>query len=445
MTYISQIGAFVGQEVELSGWAYNFRSSGKIFFLQLRDGSGRVQVVYSAANTPEDQWQALQQVRLESSVTVRGTVKKDERSPTGFELDGISFEMIALAAEDYPISKKEHGPDFLLDHRHLWLRSERQWAVQRVRNTIINATYAYFNEKGYIKFDAPILTPNACEGTTELFEMNYFDFEEASPIGTPGAEGKPKKAFLSQSGQLYLEAGIMSFGKCFDFGPVFRAEKSKTRRHLTEFWMMDAEAAFVEHEGNMDIQEGLIVRIVKEVLEKNPYELKVLERDIEPLKKVQAPFVRLTHEEAVKKLRELGSDIGDRDDLGADDETILTKQFDRPLFIEKYPIEVKAFYMKRDPLNPDRALNSDLLAPEGYGEIIGGSQREDDYETLLMRIKEHNLPIEPFAWYLDLRKYGSVPHSGFGYGLERIVGWICGLQHVRETIPFPRLMNRLNP
>ncbi len=441
MIQISQIGAHLGQEVELKGWAYNFRSSGKIFFLQLRDGSGRVQIVYSAAVLPTQEWEALQQLRLESSVCVRGKVKKDDRSPTGFELDGVSFAMMQLAQEDYPISKKEHGPDFLLDNRHLWLRSERQWAVQRVRNTIINATYSYFNENGYIKFDTPILTPTSCEGTTELFEMDYFKEEGLGDRD----QGLDRKAYLAQSGQLYLEAGIMSFGKCFDFGPVFRAEKSKTRRHLTEFWMMDAEAAFIEHEGNMAIQEALTIRIVTDVLAENAYELKVLERDVEALKKVQAPFVRLTHADAVRKLRELGSDIGDRDDLGADDETMLTKQFDRPIFIEKYPIEIKAFYMKRDPNNPDRALNNDLLAPEGYGEIIGGSQREDDYETLLTRIKEHNLAIEPFAWYLDLRKYGSVPHSGFGYGLERIVGWICGLQHVRETIPFPRMINRLSP
>lgn len=433
MMSIAEIGRHVGAEVELRGWAYNFRSSGRIFFLQLRDGSGRVQVVYSAAGLSAVQWEALQNLRLESSVIVRGKVKEDSRSLSGFELDGVSFEMIQLAKEDYPISKKEHGPDFLLDNRHLWLRSERQWAVQRVRNTIIIATYAYFNENGFIKFDTPILTPNACEGTTELFEMNYF------------AEEGNQKAYLSQSGQLYLEAGIMSFGKCFDFGPVFRAEKSKTRRHLTEFWMMDAEAAFVEHEGNMKTQEELIIRIVKDVLEKNSYELNVLERDTEPLKKVQAPFVRLTHDEAVKKLRELGSDIGERDDLGADDETMLTQQFDRPIFIEKYPAEVKAFYMKRDPHQSDRVLNNDLLAPEGYGEIIGGSEREDDFDTLLQRIQEYKLPLEPFSWYLDLRRYGSVPHSGFGYGLERIAGWICGLHHVRETIPFPRMINRLTP
>lgn len=426
---IDEIAAYLGQEIELNGWAYNFRSSGKIFFLQLRDGSGRVQVVYSAANLPADQWEMLNTVRIESSVTVKGKVKEG-RQPGTFELDGTSFAAIQIAPDDYPIGKKEHGPDFLLDMRHLWLRSERQWAVQRVRNTIINATYAYFAENGFIKIDAPILTPNACEGTTELFEMDYFD------LG---------KAYLSQSGQLYLEAAVMSVGRAFDFGPVFRAEKSKTRRHLTEFWMMDAEAAFADHEQNLKTQEGLVCRIVKDVLEKNRKELAILERDVAALEKVQAPFVRMTHAEAVAKLKELGSDIGPMDDLGADDETILTKQYDRPIFVEKYPAEVKAFYMKRDPADPRYVLNADLLAPEGYGEVIGGSQREDNYDELLKRIKEHNLPVEPFQWYLDLRKYGSVPHSGFGYGLERLVTWICGLPHVRESIPFPRLINRLNP
>ncbi len=426
---IDKLSSYVGQEVELKGWAYNFRSSGKIFFLQLRDGSGRVQVVYSAANLSPEQWDVLNAIRIESSVIVTGKVKEG-RQPGSMELEGLSFKAIQMAPDDYPIGKKEHGPDFLLDMRHLWLRSERQWAVQRVRNTIINATFAYLNENGFVKFDTPILTPNACEGTTELFAMDYFD------VG---------KAFLSQSGQLYLEAGIMSLGRCFDFGPVFRAEKSKTRRHLTEFWMMDAEAAFAEHEDNLKTQEGLICRIVKDVLAKNQYELKVLERDAAVLEKVQAPFVRMTHAEAVAKLRAVGSDIGDMDDLGADDETILTKQYDRPIFVEKYPAIVKAFYMKRDTADPSRVLNADLLAPEGYGEISGGSQREDNYDELLARIQEHKLPIEAFQWYLDLRKYGSVPHSGFGYGLERIVTWICALPHVRESIPFPRLINRLKP
>lgn len=441
-TIVTKVGTYLGEEIELKGWVYNFRSSGKIFFLQFRDGTGRVQIVYSKADVSESEWEALQNLKIESSVSVHGVVKEDARAPSGFELEGKIFEVIQLAPEDYPISKKEHGPDFLLDHRHLWLRSERQWAIQRVRNTIINATYDYFADNGYTKFDTPILTPNACEGTTELFEMDYFDMGKGEPESVESSAGK---AYLAQSGQLYLEAGIMSLGRAFDFGPVFRAEKSKTRRHLTEFWMMDAEAAFVEHEGNMEIQEALISHIVKTVLEKNQHELKVLERDVSALEKVQAPFVRMTHQEAVAKLRELGSDIGDKDDLGGDDETILTKLYEKPIFIEKYPAEVKAFYMKRDPENEAFALCNDLLAPEGYGEIIGGSQREDDYDVLLERIKEHNLPLKDFEWYLDLRKYGSVPHSGFGYGLERIVGWICGLQHVRETIPFPRLINRITP
>ncbi|OGL64064.1 asparagine--tRNA ligase [Candidatus Uhrbacteria bacterium RIFCSPHIGHO2_02_FULL_47_44] len=443
-TLIKSIGQYVGQEVQLQGWAYNFRSSGKIFFLQLRDGSARVQIVYSKADVSEETWNALESIRLESSVRVFGRVKEDSRAPSGFELDGLSLEVISLAMDEYPIGKKDHGPDFLLDNRHLWLRSDKQWAIQRVRDTIITATYNYFHENDFVKFDTPILTPTSCEGTTELFEMDYFSDVTNNESGYESTN-KKSKAYLSQSGQLYLEAGIMSLGRAFDFGPVFRAEKSKTRRHLTEFWMMDAEAAFVEHQGNMQIQEGLICRIVHDVLANCQHELKVLERDTKPLEAIQAPFVHMTHQEAIAKLRTLGSDIGDMDDLGADDETILTQQFDRPIFIEKYPAAVKAFYMKRDPEHPEFVLNNDLLAPEGYGEIIGGSQREDDYETLLERMLEHNLAIEPFQWYLDLRKYGSVPHSGFGYGLERITAWMCGLQHIRETIPFPRLINRLTP
>ncbi len=461
VTRISEIGAYVGQsrrpegvgfptfpqessgEIELRGWAYNFRSSGKIFFLQLRDGSGRVQVVYSKAELPEAEWNVLDGIRIESSVIVRGTVKAEPRSPSGFELTGTSFTAIQIASEDYPIGKKEHGPDFLLDNRHLWLRSEKQWAIQRVRDTIITATSDYLHEQGFIKFDTPILTPTACEGTTELFEMDYFDMGKGEPESV--ATGSTGKAYLAQSGQLYLEAGIMSLGRAYDFGPVFRAEKSKTRRHLTEFWMMDAEAAFVDYKENMQIQEGLICRIVADVLKKNQHELKVLERDVSALEKIQAPFVHMTHAEAVAKLRELGSDITDMDDLGGDDETVLTKLYDRPIFIEKYPAVVKAFYMKPDPTDPTRVLNNDMLAPEGYGEIIGGSQREDDYDTLLQKIRDHNLPEDAFSWYLDLRKYGSVPHSGFGYGLERITAWVCGLQHIRETIPFPRLINRITP
>ncbi|MFH1410318.1 MAG: asparagine--tRNA ligase, partial [Patescibacteria group bacterium] len=312
----------------------------------------------------------------------------------------------------------------------LWLRSGKQWAIQRVRNTIINATYEYFAGNDFIKIDSPILTPNACEGTTELFEINYFDEDTA---------------YLSQSGQLYLEAAIMSHGRVFDFGPVFRAEKSKTRRHLTEFWMMDAEMAYCDHEMNMKFQEELVMHILKRVLEKNLKELEILERDIAPLKKIKAPFIRKTHAEVIKELREMGSDIQPNHDLGADDETLLTQKYDQPIFVEKYPAEVKAFYMKRDPENEAVCLNCDLLAPEGYGEIIGGSQREDDLEVMLKRIGEHGLDPKVFDWYLDSRKYGTVPHSGFGYGLERITGWITGTHHIRETIPFPRLINRLRP
>ncbi|HLD86163.1 MAG TPA: asparagine--tRNA ligase, partial [Patescibacteria group bacterium] len=333
------------------------------------------------------------------------------------------------ASSAYPIGKKEHGPDFLLDNRHLWLRSQKQWAIQRVRNTVINAIYSHLNEHGFIKIDAPILTPTSCEGTTTLFAIDYF--------------GEP--AYLTQSGQLYLEAAIFSHGRVFDFGPVFRAEKSKTRRHLTEFWMMDAEAAFVEHHENLEIQEELITAIVQTVLTQNKSELALLERDTTILARVKPPFYRLTYAEAIQKLRERGSDIKDMDDLGANDETLLTELYDKPIFVEKYPAAVKAFYMKRDPVDFTRVLNADLLAPEGYGEIIGGSQREDDYDTLLQRMKEQKLNIADFQWYLDLRKYGSVPHSGFGVGLERLVAWICGLKHVRESIPFPRLINRLRP
>jgi len=427
--FISQFPTLVGQSTTIKGWAYNVRSSGKIAFLQIRDGSGFVQAVVVQSQVDGPTWETALKVTLESSVIVTGIVTKHPKQADVYELQ-VTAVQIVQKAEDYPIGKKEHGPDFLLDNRHLWLRAPSQWAIQRVRNAIIYATYDWFRGHGFIKIDSPILTPNACEGTTELFEIDYFG---------------ERKAYLSQSGQLYIEAAIASVGRCFDFGPVFRAEKSKTRRHLTEFWMMDAEAAFVEHEENLKIQEELVSFIVQRVLETCAQELAILERNVEPLKNVKPPFYRLTHAEAIRILREKGSDIGDMDDLGADDETTLTQMYDKPIFIEKYPAAVKAFYMKRDPSDPTRVLNSDLLAPEGYGEVIGGSQREDDYEALVARVREHNLPEKEFQWYLDLRKYGSVPHSGFGYGLERLVAWICGLHHVRETIPFPRLMNRLEP
>jgi len=427
---IKNLSEHKDKEVTLKGWIYNFRSSGSIMFLQLRDGTGFIQCILSKNDVSEDKWNEAQKIVLETSIELSGVVTEHPKQLGVFELQVKDFKIYQIPTEEYPISKKEHGPEFLLDNRHLWLRSSRQWAIQQVRNTLINATYEWMAKNDFVKFDSPILTPSACEGTTTLFGVEYFD------LG---------KAYLSQSGQLYLEAAIASLGRVFDFGPVFRAEKSKTRRHLTEFWMMDAEAAFVEHEDNLKIQEELVSFMVKKVLETNQAELKILERDIEPLKKVVPPFYRITHTDAVKKLRELGSDIGEMDDLGADDETILTKLYDKPIFVEKYPAAVKAFYMKRDPQNEKYCLNADMLAPEGYGEIIGGSQREENYGELLKRIKEHNLPVEAFNWYLDLRKYGSVPHSGFGFGLERIVAWVCGLQHVRETIPFPRMINRLNP
>lgn len=428
-TLISTFSSHVGSTVTVKGWAYNVRSSGSIAFLQLRDGSGFTQAVVSKDRVDDASWMAATEATIESSVAVTGTVSKHPKLEGVYELQASRVALIQKA-EEYPIGKKEHGPDFLLDHRHLWLRAPSQWAVQRVRNAIILATYDWMRDNAFIKIDAPIFTPNACEGTTELFEVDYFE---------------DRKAYLTQSGQLYLEAAIASVGRCFDFGPVFRAEKSKTRRHLIEFWMMDAEAAFVEHAGNLEIQERLVSFIVRRVLETCGEELRILERDVGPLQKVTPPFPRITHAEAIAKLREAGSDIGDMDDLGADDETLLTKMYDKPVFVEKYPAAVKAFYMKRDPTDPTRVLNADLLAPEGYGEIIGGSQREDDLEALRSRIREHGLPEAAFGWYLDLRRYGSVPHSGFGYGLERLVAWICGLHHVRETIPFPRLLNRLEP
>lgn len=428
-TFIKDLAQYVGQSVVLKGWVYNRRDSGKIMFLQMRDGSGFTQAIADQGTMNEEAWKTAQSITLESSVSVTGTVSQHPRKPDEYEIQVKDIEIVQLS-EEFPIGKKEHGPDFLLEQRHLWLRFPSQWAIQRIRDTIIEGIYEYLHQNGFIKIDSPIFTPNACEGTTTLFDVDYFD------LG---------KAYLSQSGQLYLEAAIFSVGRCFDFGPVFRAEKSKTRRHLTEFWMMDAEMAFVEHAGNMKIQEELIYFVIQKVLAKNKKELQILERNIEPLEKIQLPFPKKTHAEVVAELRSMGSDIGEMDDLGADDETMLMQKYDQPLFVEKYPAEVKAFYMKRDPKDPKYALCADLLAPEGYGEVIGGSQREDDYETLLHRIHEHNLPEEAFSWYLDLRKYGSVPHSGFGIGLERLVTWICGIHHLRESIPFPRMIHRIHP
>ena len=428
-TFIKDLAKHKDQEVTLRGWVYNFRSSGSLFFLQLRDGSGFTQLVVSKEEVDEASWSNCEKITQETSITVIGKVSQHPKKADVYEIQATKIELISVASE-YPISNKEHGPEFLLDNRHLWLRSPKQWAIQQVRNTVINATYDFFAQNGFIKIDSPILTPNACEGTTTLFEVPYFDMG---------------KAYLSQSGQLYIEAAIFAHGRVFDFGPTFRAEKSKTRRHLTEFWMMDAEMAFVEHAENMEVQEQLISYVASQVVEKNTKELEMLERDIEALKKIKAPFTRISYTDAIEKLQELGSDIKDGEDLGADDETMLTGDSVVPVFVEKWPKDIKAFYMKRDPENDDLVLGSDMIAPEGYGEIIGGSQREDDYEILKARIEHEGLSEEDFGWYLDLRKYGSVPHSGFGYGLERLVGWMCGTRHIREAIPFPRMLNRLKP
>jgi len=427
--FIKDLSAHVGEEITIKGWLYNMRSSGPIAFLELRDGTGFIQGVAVKKDLPEAIWAEVEKATQESSVEMTGIVSKHPKKENVFELQIKDFKILQLAI-DYPIAKKEHGPDFLMDNRHLWLRSSKQWAILRVRDAIITAINEYLHKENFIRVDSPIFTPNACEGTTTLFPVPYFD------LGT---------AYLSQSGQLYIEAAIASVGRCYDFGPVFRAEKSKTKRHLTEFWMMDAEAAFVEHEDNLKIQEGLVRYIVRYCLEHCVEELKILERDTVKLKQADAPFVRYTYDEAIKKLNQLGSDIKHGEDLGNDDEGLLTQDSHVPVFIEKWPKEIKPFYMKRDPENSARVLNDDLIATEGGGELIGGSQREDNYDLLLERIKAEGLNVTDYEWYLDLRKYGSVPHAGFGIGLERAVRWICGVEHIRECIPFPRTIGRLKP
>ncbi len=426
---VKDLSQYIGQEIELKGWVRNIRSSGKLLFIIFRDGSGAVQAVAFKPDLGEEKFALAKTLNLESSVIIRGIPKKHQKIEGDFELDITDVTPVQIAV-DYPIAKKEHGPDFLLENRHLWIRSPKQNAILKIRHTVYFAICEYLNDNDFYRFDSPILTPNACEGTTTLFEVPYFD------------EGT---AYLSQSGQLYQETGIMSLGRVYDFGPVFRAEKSKTRKHLTEFWMMDAEAAFVEHEENMQIQEGLIRFVIQSVLKKNLKELEILERDIDALKKADAPFKRMTHAEAIKYLQSKGSQIGDKDDFGAQDEAMLTEGSEVPLFIEKWPKEIKAFYMKRDKNNPDLVLGADLIAPEGFGEIIGGSQREDDYEILKERMLDENMDMDAYQWYLDLRKYGSVPHSGFGIGLERLVCWMSGAAHIRETIPFPRMIYRIYP
>jgi asparaginyl-tRNA synthetase len=427
--HICDLKNFIGEEVTLKGWLFNKRSSGKVRFIILRDGTGYLQCVYFKGNVSDEIFDNAGKIGQESSIEVIGKVKDEPRAVGGYELDATDLKIIQ-DAKDYPITPKEHGIEFLLDHRHLWLRSKKQVAILKVRHRIIKAIRDFFDNRGFTLTDPPILTPNAVEGTSTLFETPYFD------LG---------KAYLTQSGQLYAEAGAMALGKVYTFGPTFRAEKSKTRRHLTEFWMCEPEVAFADLNDDMDLAEDFLEYTVQTVLKEMDEELKILERDTSKLKNVTKPLPRISYDEAIEILKKNDVDIEWGKDLGGADETVVSNQFDKPVMVHHYPAEVKAFYMKRDPENPKLALALDVLAPEGYGEIIGGSQREDDLDQLLARIKEHNLPQEAFEWYLDLRRYGSVPHSGFGLGLERTVSWICGLDHLREAIPFPRMIYRNTP
>jgi asparaginyl-tRNA synthetase len=426
--YIEDIAKHEGQEVTIKGWLQNKRSSGKIQFLIVRDGTGSIQGVISASSVSPDVFQQFEKVTQESSIIVHGKVRADKRAPSGFELDLTGYE-IEQAAEEYPITPKEHGTAFLMENRHLWIRSSRQHAILRIRDEIIRACRDFFHENGFTLVDAPIFTPAACEGTSTLFETKYFD----------------DKAYLTQSGQLYSEAAAMALGKVYCFGPTFRAEKSKTRRHLTEFWMIEPEVAYADLDDIMELAENFVTFIVRRVLENRKLEMKTLERDISKLEKIEPPFPRLSYDEAAKILVEKGLTFEYGNDFGGTDETILSELYDRPVMIHRYPSEVKAFYMQPDSEDPGKALCVDILAPEGYGEIIGGSQRIHDHDLLLKRLHDHNLPVEAFQWYLDLRKYGTVPHSGFGMGIERVVSWICKLEHVRETIPFPRMLYRIYP
>lgn len=427
-TYISDVAGHEGKEVTIRGWLYNKRSSGKLWFLLVRDGTGIIQSVVSKADVADEVFQVCEEVSQESSLSVTGRISADQRAPGGYELQVREVQIHQLA-HDYPITPKEHGTAFLMDHRHLWLRSSRQAAILKIRHEIIKACRDFYDDRGFILVDTPIFTPAAVEGTTTLFETDYFG----------------EKAYLTQSGQLYSEASIASLGKVYCFGPTFRAEKSKTRRHLTEFWMVEPEVAYADLDDNMRLAEDFVTYIVQRVLENRKEELKKLERDTAVLEKVTTPFPRISYDEAVKILHDKGVDFESGNDFGGGDETVISEEFDKPLMVHRYPAGIKAFYMKLDPNDPSKALGVDVLAPEGYGEIIGGGQREDDYDALVQRIKEHNLPMEAYDWYLDLRRYGSVPHSGFGLGIERTVAWICKLPHIRETIPFPRMMYRLKP
>ncbi len=427
--YIQDISEHAGQSVTLKGWLHNRRSSGKIHFLTVRDGTGFIQCVMSKQAVGEDAFKQADHLAQETSIVVDGTVRADSRAPGGFEIDVTALQVVA-DSQNFPISPKEHGVDFLMDRRHLWIRSPRQQAILRVRHEVINAVRDFFNDRGFILADTPIFTPAACEGTTTLFPVQYFENETA---------------YLTQSGQLYNEANAMALGRVYCFGPTFRAEKSKTRRHLTEFWMVEPEMAYATLDDVMNLAEALVEAVVLRVLERRQAELKVLERDTSKLEKVKAPFPRLSYDEAAKLLNDKGLPFEWGGDFGAPDETAISENFDRPVCVHRYPSAVKAFYMKPDPQRAEVALCVDVLAPEGYGEIIGGGQRIDDYELLVGRIEEHKLPKEAFEWYLDLRRFGSVPHGGFGMGIERVVSWICGIEHLREAIPYPRMLYRIYP
>jgi asparaginyl-tRNA synthetase len=428
---IENAGKYNGQEVTIRGWLYNIRESGKLVFPIFRDGTGIIQGVCSLKENPEA-FAALKGLTQESSLIVTGKIRAEQRAPGGFEMGVSKVQVLQKVSEDkpFPIQLKEHGVDFLLDHRHLWIRTPRQAAILRIRAEAIRAARDFMDSQGYTLTDAPMFTPSACEGTSTLFEVNYID---------------DQKAYLTQSGQLYIEATAMALGKVYTFGPTFRAEKSKTRRHLTEFWMLEPEAAFADLYEMMDLGEGLVSAVVESVIKNKSRELEVLKRDIKRLENIKAPFPRITYEEAIALLQKLGNPAKFGDDFGGDEETLISKDFDRPVMIHHYPAAIKAFYMQPDPERPDLAMSFDMIAPEGYGEIIGGSQRVHDYDLLVKRLKEHNLPEEPFQWYLDLRRYGSVPHAGFGLGLERTVAWICGTEHIREVIPFPRMIYRVYP
>jgi len=427
---IADIANYENQEIQITGWMYNLRSKGKIHFLQLRDGTGRIQGVAVQGACDPETFETIGNLKMEASVLVSGQVRKDVRAPSGFELTVSRLTVVQNPEEDFPIAKKEHGIDFLLENRHLWLRSSLPGALLRVRHEAIASLRNFYYNRGFVLIDTPILTGSIGESAGTLFEVPYFDMGNA---------------YLAQTGQLYLEAACMAFGKVFNFGPTFRAEKSKTRRHLTEFWMLEAEVAYLDNEGNLQLQEDMICALVEDILSRCQEELKTLGRDVDKLKDITPPFPRLDYGDAVRWLQAQGHGIEWGSDLGAEEETVLADRYDKPVFVVNYPKKAKAFYMKENPDNPQTVLCADLLAPEGYGEIIGGSQREDDHDKLLSRIREEKLPEETYTWYLELRRFGSVPHSGFGIGLERTVTWLCGIHHIREAIPFPRTITRLYP